>query len=69
MKDRDVIPVHMLTEEIPADTASIADFRRATGDETTCGLLMQVVITELDESGEAIMSPPPGWVFEFPDTV
>ena len=25
-KDRDVIPVHMLTEEIPADAASIADF-------------------------------------------
>ena len=28
--DRDVIPLHMLTEEIPADTARIADFRRAT---------------------------------------
>ena len=38
--DRDVIPVHMLTEEIPADTASTADFRRATAEDTTSGLLM-----------------------------
>ena len=38
--DRDVIPVHMLTEEIPADTASTADFRRATAEDTTPGLLM-----------------------------
>ena len=42
--DRDVIPVHMLTKEIPADTASIADFRRATADGTTSGLLMQAVV-------------------------
>ena len=41
---RDVIPVHMLTDEIPADTASIADFRRATADDTTSGLLMQAVV-------------------------
>ena len=37
----------MLTEEIPADTSSIADFRRATGDDTSSGLLMQAVINGL----------------------
>ena len=42
--DGDVIPVHMLTEEIPADTASIADFRRATAEDTTSGLLIQAVV-------------------------
>ena len=67
--DREVIPVHMLTEEIPGDTARIADFRRATGDDTTSGLLMQAVMNELDESGEAVMSPPPGWLFKIPDTM
>ena len=42
--DRDVIPVHMLTEEIPADTASIAGVRRATAEDTMSGLLMQAVV-------------------------
>ena len=42
--NRDVIPVHMLTEEISADTAGIADFRHATGGDTTSGLLMQAVV-------------------------
>ena len=41
---RDVILVHMLTKEIPADTASIPDFPRATPDDTTSGLLMQAVV-------------------------
>ena len=35
--------VHMLTQEIPADTASIADFWYATADNTTSGLLMLAV--------------------------
>ena len=33
----------MLTQEIPADTASIADFWYATADNTTSGLLMLAV--------------------------
>ena len=40
----DIIPVHMLTEEIPADAGSIADFRQATQEDTTSGLLMQAVM-------------------------
>lgn len=36
------IPVHMLTEEITADSPRIADFRHATAEDTTSGLLMQV---------------------------
>ena len=39
----DFIPVHMLTEEILADSTRIGDFRRATAKDTTSGLLMQVV--------------------------
>ena len=35
--------VHMLTQEISADTASIADFWYATADNTTSGLLMLAV--------------------------
>lgn len=38
-----VSPAHMLTQEIPADTASIADFWYATADNTTSGLLMLAV--------------------------
>ena len=41
--EEDFIPVHMLTEEIPADSARIGDFRRATAEDTISGLLMQVV--------------------------
>ena len=41
--EEDFIPVHMLTEEIPADSTKIGDFRRATAEDTTSGLLMQVV--------------------------
>ena len=39
----DFIPVHMLTEEIPADSTRIGDFRSATAEDTTSSLLMQVV--------------------------
>ena len=28
--EEDFIPVHMLTDEIPADSVRVADFRRAT---------------------------------------
>ncbi|CAH3188196.1 unnamed protein product [Porites lobata] len=42
--DRDVITVHMFTEEIHADTESIADFQHTTADDMISGLLMQAVI-------------------------
>jgi len=41
--EEDFIPVHVHTEEIPADSIRIADFRSTTADDTTYGLLMQVV--------------------------
>ena len=41
--EEDFIPVHMLTEEIPADSTRIGDFRNATAEDTTSSLLMQVV--------------------------
>ena len=42
--ESEAIPVHLLTEDFPADAASIADFRKATADDTTCSLLMRTVI-------------------------
>jgi len=47
--EEDFIPVHMLTVEIPADSTKIGDFRRATVEDTTSGLLMQVVANGLPE--------------------
>jgi len=41
--EEDFIPVHMLTEEIPTDSTRIGDFRSATAEDITTGLLMQVV--------------------------
>ncbi|PFX34396.1 Retrovirus-related Pol polyprotein from transposon 17.6 [Stylophora pistillata] len=41
--EEDFIPVHMLKEEIPADSTRVGDFRRATAEDTISGLLMQVV--------------------------
>ena len=41
--EEDFIPVHMQIEEIPADSTRIGDFRSATAEDTTSGLLMQVV--------------------------
>ena len=41
--EEDFIPVHMLTEEITVDSIRIGDFRNATTEDTTSGLLMQVV--------------------------
>jgi len=41
--EEDFIPVHVLTEELPSDSTRIGDFRRATAEDTTFGLLMQVV--------------------------
>ena len=49
-EEEDFIPVHMLTEEIPTDSTRIADFRRATAEETTSGSLMQVVENRWPES-------------------
>ena len=40
----------MLTEEIPADTASIADFQCPTADDMTSGLLQAVINGWPDES-------------------
>ena len=42
--DEEFIPVHMLTDEIPADSTRIGVFRRATAEDTISGLLIQVVI-------------------------
>ena len=41
--EEDFTPVHMLTEEIPADSMRVGDFRRATAEDTISSLLMQVV--------------------------
>ena len=41
--EEDFIPVHVLTGEIPADSVRIRDFRSATAEDTTSGLLMRVV--------------------------
>ena len=41
--EEDFISVHMLTEEIPADSTRVGDFRRATVEDTISSLLMQVV--------------------------
>ena len=38
--EEDFISVHMLTEEIPADSMRVGDFRRATVEDTISGLLM-----------------------------
>ena len=34
----------MLTTEIPADSTSVAEFRKTTTEDTTSGLLMQAVM-------------------------
>ena len=41
--EEDFILIHMLTEEIPADSTRVGDFRRATAEDTISSLLMQVV--------------------------
>ena len=41
--EEDFTPVHMLTEEIPADSTRVGDFRRATAEDTISGLPMQVI--------------------------
>ena len=48
-EEEDFIPVHMLTEEIPAHSTRIGDLRCATAKDTTSGLLMQVVANGLPE--------------------
>ena len=47
---KDIIPVHMLTTEIPADSTSVAEFRKAIPEDTTSGLLIQAVINGWPES-------------------
>ena len=39
--EEDFIPVHMLKEKIPADSTRIGDFKSATAEDTTSGLLME----------------------------
>ena len=39
--EEDFIPVHMITEEIAADSTRVGDFRRATAENTISGLLCQ----------------------------
>ncbi|PFX13811.1 Retrovirus-related Pol polyprotein from transposon opus [Stylophora pistillata] len=41
--EEDFIPVHKLTEVIPADSTRVGDFKRATAEDTISVLLMQVV--------------------------
>ena len=41
---KDIIPVHMFTIEIPADSTSVAEFRKATAEDKTSGLLMQAAM-------------------------
>ena len=41
---KDIIPIYILTTEIPADSTSEAEFRKATAEDTTLGLLMQAVM-------------------------
>ena len=46
----DIIPVHMLTADIPADARSVEDFRKATAEDTTSGLLMKAVMNGWPDS-------------------
>ena len=39
----DIIPVHLLTEDVPADSTSMNSFRRETSKDTVSGLLMRAV--------------------------
>ena len=48
--EEDYIPVHMLTDEIPADSTRIEDFRCFTAEDTTSSLLMEVVSNGWPES-------------------
>ena len=45
MTKEEIIPVYMLTTEIPADSTSIAEFWQATAEDTSSGLLMQEVMS------------------------
>ena len=40
----DIIPVHMIATEIPIDSTSVAELRKATVQDTTLGLLTQAVV-------------------------
>lgn len=48
--EEDSIPVHLLREKIPAHSTRIADFRCARAEDTTSGLLIQVVAYGWPES-------------------
>ena len=41
---KDIIPVSMLTIELPIDSTSVEELRKATAEDTTSGLLMQAVM-------------------------
>ena len=47
---QDIIPVNMFTKEIPANSTSVVEFRKATAEDTASGLLMQAVMNGWLES-------------------
>ena len=47
---KDVIPAHMFTTELSTDSTSVAEFRKATAEDTTSGLLKKVVMNFWPES-------------------
>ena len=47
---KDTISVHVLTTEIPADSISVAEFRKTTSEDTTSGPLIQAVMNGWPES-------------------
>ncbi len=47
---REITPVHLLTEDIPADPTSMDNFRKATTEDTVSGLLMKAVTDGWPES-------------------
>ena len=47
---KDIIPVHRFTTEIPTDSTSVAELRKTTAEDTTSGLLLQIVMNGRPES-------------------
>ena len=47
---KDIIPIHMFTTEIPADSTSVAEIRKAIAEETTSCLFMHAVMNGWPEA-------------------
>ena len=47
---KDIIPVHILTTEIPAESTSVSAFRKAMVEDTALGLLIKLVMNGCPES-------------------